>query len=78
MTSVDETVAAPSFGSFAPGFLDRAVMAVTTRLPANWFGLRLAIGLRGIVTMRLGDGALDVERWGLRMRLHPRDNACEK
>src|SRR5262249_29790964 len=24
------------------------------------------------------DGALDVERWGLRLRLHPRDNGCEK
>jgi FkbM family methyltransferase len=23
-------------------------------------------------------GALDVERWGLKMRLHPRDNGCEK
>ena len=24
------------------------------------------------------DGALDVVRWGLRLRLHPRDNGCEK
>ena len=23
-------------------------------------------------------GALDVERWGLRVQLHPRDNGCEK
>src|SRR5262249_10772092 len=31
-------------------------------------------------TMRLAypDGALDVIRWGLRLRLHPRDNGCEK
>ena len=30
--------------------------------------------------MRLAypDGALDVVRWGLRLRLHPRDNGCEK
>jgi FkbM family methyltransferase len=30
--------------------------------------------------MRLAypDGALDVIRWGLRLRLHPRDNGCEK
>ena len=36
--------------------------------------------LRRAVTMRLDypDGALDVERWGMRMRLHPRDNGCEK
>ena len=28
--------------------------------------------------LRLAAGALDVERWGLRMRLHPLDNGCEK
>jgi len=55
-------------------------LAMTTRLPDNWLGLRLAILLRRAVTMRLPypDGALDVERWGLRLRLHPRDNGCEK
>lgn len=55
-------------------------MAMTKPLPDNWVGLRLAILLRRAVTMRLAypDGALDVERWGLRMRLHPRDNGCEK
>jgi len=55
-------------------------MALTEPLPDNWAGLRLAILLRRAVTMRLPypDGALDVERWGLRMRLHPRDNGCEK
>jgi len=56
------------------------VMAMTKPLPDTWAGLRLAILLRRAVTMRLAypDGALDVERWGLRMRLHPRDNGCEK
>ncbi len=35
---------------------------------------------RRLVTMRLDypDGALDVDRWGLRLRLQPRDNGCEK
>jgi FkbM family methyltransferase len=70
----------PTFGALAPGWLDRMVMAMTKPLPDNWAGLRLAILLRRAVTMRLDypDGALDVERWGLRMRLHPRDNGCEK
>jgi FkbM family methyltransferase len=55
-------------------------MAMTKPLPDTWAGLRLAILLRRAVTMRLPypDGALDVERWGLCMRLHPRDNGCEK
>jgi FkbM family methyltransferase len=69
-----------TFGALAPGWLDRMVIAVTSRLPDNWLGLRLAILFRRAVTMRLDypTGALDVERWGLRMRLHPRDNGCEK
>lgn len=67
------------FGALRPRRLDRAVIAATSRLPDNWLGLRLAIGLRRIVMMRLpGDCGLDVERWGLRMRLHPRRNGCEK
>jgi FkbM family methyltransferase len=70
----------PAFGALAPGWLDRTVMALTEPLPDTWAGLRLAILLRRAVTMRLPypDGALDVERWGLRVRLHPRDNGCEK
>src|SRR5579883_1788724 len=68
------------FGALAPGWFDRAVLALTSRVPDNWLGLRLAILLRRAVTMRLPfpDGALDVERWGVRLRLHPRDNGCEK
>jgi FkbM family methyltransferase len=69
-----------TFGALAPGRLDRLVMAMTKPLPDTYAGLRLAILLRRAVTMRLPypDGALDVERWGMRMRLHPRDNGCEK
>jgi FkbM family methyltransferase len=60
-------------------WLDRAVIGITSRLPDNWLGLRLAILLRRVVTMRLSvDSGLDIERWGLHMRLHPRDNGCEK
>jgi FkbM family methyltransferase len=67
------------YGAQHPGLIDWAVIAATSRLPNNWTGLRVAIGLRRIVTMRMaGDSGLDVERWGLRMRLHPRDNGCEK
>jgi FkbM family methyltransferase len=63
----------------APTALDRLIIAMTSRLPDNWLGLRTAILLRRAVTMRLaGDSGLDVERWGLRMRLHPRRNGCEK
>ncbi len=68
------------FGALAPGLFERMILAVTARMPDNWLGLRLAILLRRAVTMRLAypDGALDVERWGMRLRLYPRDNGCEK
>jgi FkbM family methyltransferase len=68
------------FGACAPNWFDHLVIGATRRLPDNWLGLRLAILLRRAVTMRLPypAGALDVERWGLKMRLHPRDNGCEK
>jgi FkbM family methyltransferase len=68
------------FGIFAPGRLDRMILAMTTPLPDTWLGLRTAMVLRRAVIKRLRypDGALDVERWGLRLRLHPRDNGCEK
>lgn len=85
MSNTDEArrvinVDAAIFGSLAPGRLDRIVLTLTRRLPCNWLGLRLAILLRRGVTMRLDypEGALDVERWGMRLRLHPRDNGCEK
>jgi FkbM family methyltransferase len=76
MTDVDTA----QFGALAPGRFERMILAVTARMPDNWLGLRLAILLRRAVTMRLAypDGALDVERWGMRLRLHPRDNGCEK
>jgi FkbM family methyltransferase len=69
-----------TYGALAPGRFERTILTFTSRLPDNWLGLRLAILLRRAVTMRLDypDGALDVERWGLRLRLHPRDNGCEK
>src|SRR5262245_57263204 len=69
-----------SFGALTPGPFDRGVIALTSRLPDNWLGLRLAIALRRLVTMRLAypDGALDVVRWGVRLRLHPRNNGCQK
>ncbi len=67
------------FGALAPNPFDRAIMALTGRMPDNWAGLKLAMALRRLVTMRMETAAaLDVERWRLRMRLHPRDNGCEK
>ena len=78
MTAETTTTIEP-YGALAPGALDRAVIAMTSAMPVNWLGMRLAKGLRHIVMKRLpGDGGVDVRRWGLRLRLHPRHNACER
>jgi FkbM family methyltransferase len=67
------------YGARVPGWLDRKVLAATSCLPNNWFGLRIAIALRRIVIERLADdNGLDVVRWGLQLRLHPLHNGCEK
>jgi O-antigen ligase len=78
-SSRGEPVVHGAYGSALPGWFDRAIIATTSRLPDNWPGLRLAIGLRRLTTMRLpGDSGLDVVRFGFKIRLHPRRNGCEK
>ena len=68
MTKLDSVI----FDAQAPGRFDQFILALTKPLPDNWIGLHLTMLLRRAVTMRLKypDGALDVERWGMRMRLH--------
>ena len=67
------------YGEYIPGWLDSTVFAATNRLPNNWLGLRTSIALRRIVTKRLAeDNGFDVVRWGMRMRLHPLRNGCER
>lgn len=79
VASLGNSMAEAEFGARAPNRFDRSMIAMTSRMPSNWAGLKLAMALRRFVTMRMEpDGALDVERWGLRLRLHPRDNGCEK
>ena len=66
------------WGARLPAAYDRAVLSVTRAMPANWFGQRLAILFRRLVMRRLGEGCLDTMLWGMRLRLYPRRNGCEK
>jgi FkbM family methyltransferase len=70
------------FGARLPGLWERAALAITSALPDTWLGLRMAMLLRKPVMARLAregrDAALDVRRWGIKLRLHPLDNGCEK
>jgi FkbM family methyltransferase len=57
---------------------DRAVLALTRGLPANWLGQRLAILFRKLTMRRIGEGCIDTTLWDMRLRLYPRRNGCEK
>ena len=66
------------WGTHLPGAYDRAVLALTRAMPANWLGQRLAILFRRLVMRRIGEGCIDTMLWGMRLRLYPRRNGCEK
>jgi FkbM family methyltransferase len=66
------------WGAHLPDAYDRAVLTLTRAMPANWLGRRLAILFRRLVMRRIGEGGLDTTLWGMRLRLYPRRNGCEK
>jgi FkbM family methyltransferase len=69
---------ASPWGSRRPDAYERAVLALTRAMPANWLGQRLAILFRRLVMRRIGEGCRDTTLWGMRLRLYPRRNGCEK
>lgn len=66
------------WGAHLPSRRDGAVLALTRAMPANWLGQRLAILFRRLVMRRIGEGCIDTMLWGMRLRLYPRRNGCEK
>ncbi|MEJ0077658.1 MAG: FkbM family methyltransferase [Alphaproteobacteria bacterium] len=69
---------ASPWGTHLPNANERAVLAVTRAMPDNWLGLRLAILFRRLAMGRIGEGCRDTILWGMRLRLYPRRNGCEK
>jgi FkbM family methyltransferase len=67
---------ADAWGSFRPKFLERALIDACRRVPRGWWGRRLVVLLRRLVKYG-GETPLDVEVWGLRLRLHRRGNFSE-
>jgi FkbM family methyltransferase len=66
------------FGTYAPSRAARWVIDRTRALPNTWLGRRLHTMLRH-VGIRLLDGVpIDAERLGVRMRLYPYTNICDK
>lgn len=67
-----------AFGTARPRGFVRVIQAITRRLPGNWIGTRMAIILRRLAMTRLGERAVDANHFGLRLRLYPVGNTCEK
>lgn len=65
------------FGTYAPNRFQRAIIALTRRMPDSWLGRRLAFALRKPVILSLNH-PLDVEALGQKLRLYPFNNVCEK
>jgi FkbM family methyltransferase len=66
------------FGDFAPSGLTRWVIDRTRGLPQGWAGRRLALMLRHMAMKMLKGLPLDLETFGVRMRLYPYKNVCER
>ncbi|MEE1658173.1 FkbM family methyltransferase [Microvirga sp. CF3062] len=66
------------FGDFAPSGLTRWVIDRTRGLPQGWAGRRLALMLRHLAMKMLKGPPLDLETFGVRMRLYPHKNVCER
>ena len=66
------------FGTFAPSGLTRWVIDRTRGLPGGWAGRRIAMMLRRVVMKSLKDQPLDLETFGVRMRVVPYKNVCER
>ncbi|MDR1827045.1 MAG: FkbM family methyltransferase [Methylobacteriaceae bacterium] len=66
------------FGSFRPtGFKARLIDRIGL-FPDSWGGRRCAYFLRYLALLALKGKPVDVERLGVRMRLYPYHNVCEK
>jgi len=66
------------FGDFAPSGIARWVIDRTRGLPEGWAGRRVALMLRRLAMKSLKGLPLDLETFGLRMRLYPYKNVCER
>lgn len=66
------------FGDFAPSGLTRWVIDRTRGLPGGWAGRRVALMLRHLAMRMLNGLPLDLETFGVRMRLYPYKNVCER
>ena len=75
---IETTSDSRGYGQFTPSALMRGIIAATRRCDASWAGKRKAFLLRGLGLRLLGATPVDLEAMGVRRRLHPSSNTCEK
>lgn len=66
------------FGRLAPGAHVARLISATRACGSGWAGTRRAFALRKMAQRVVGAAALDVETFGVKMRLAAADNSCEK
>lgn len=66
------------FGAFAPANPLRSIIAMTRSMPDAWLPKRTALALRNLALRSMDGRPVDVETLGVRMRLFPYNNVCEK
>jgi FkbM family methyltransferase len=66
------------FGLHAPQGFARWAIERTRRMPNRWSARRLAFALRRLAINTLDGAPVDTEALGVRMRLYPYNNICEK
>jgi len=76
VTPPDPT-SSPPFGQFRLHGLDAALLRAAQRMPPGWAGVRAALVLRRVV-LRTSPSPIDAEVEGLKLRLYPEGNVCER
>ncbi len=66
-----------SWGAYSPGFLVRSWLKLLHRMPVSSSFRRLSLWMRKPLKVLL-DGWVDIEVWGLRLRLRSRGNLSEQ
>lgn len=66
------------FGAHAPNARMAAILRLTRRAGPSWLHKRIAFLLRGWGVKALHGQPLDVQSFGVWMRLYPQNNVCEK
>lgn len=66
------------YGTYAPSGFTLRVIERARAMPEGWTTRRIALMLRRFVVRSLKGNPVDLETYGVRMRLYPYNNVCEK